>query len=111
MSTFVSFAVAASAFATAAGSPEDSMKAIAVGPSSITSSASAPACSAARLVSVFLTIRKRGAVRDELVAERLELLVRQAAIVGDDQRVRRAEVRGELLDDPFLVRFQHVMSS
>ena len=59
VSTFVSFAVAASAFATAAGSPDDSMNAIAVGPSSITSSASAPACSAARRVSVFLTMRKR----------------------------------------------------
>ena len=41
-------AVVASAFATAAGSPPDSMNAIAVGPSSSTSSASAPASSAAR---------------------------------------------------------------
>ena len=52
-----------------------------------------------------------GPVRQELVTKRFELLVRQAAIVGDDQRVGRPELGGELLDDPFLVRFQHVMSS
>ena len=51
------------------------------------------------------------AVREQLVAQRLELLVRQAAIVRDDERLGRAELRGELLDDPFLVRFQHVISS
>ena len=109
--TFVSFAVAASAFATAAGSPDDSMNAIAVGPSSMTSSASAPACSAARRVSVFLTIRNRAPCGSSCVAQRLELLVRQPAVVRDDERVGRAELRGQLLDDPFLVGFQHVISS
>ena len=51
------------------------------------------------------------AVREQLVAQRLELLVRQPAIVRDDERLGGAELRGELLDDPFLVRFQHVISS
>ena len=87
------------------------MNAIAVGPSSITSSASAPACSAARRVSVFLTMRKRAPCGKSSVAQRLELLVRQAAVVGDDERLGRSELGCELLDDPFLVRFQHVISS
>ena len=52
-----------------------------------------------------------GSMRDQLVAQSLELLVRQAAIVGDDERLGRAELGCELLDDPFLVRFQHVISS
>jgi hypothetical protein len=52
---FVVFAESASAFATATMSPSASMNAIAVGPSSIARSASAPAASAARFVSVFFT--------------------------------------------------------
>ena len=56
---FVVFAESASAFATATMSPSASMKAIAVGPSSMASSASAPAASAARLVSVFFTTVNR----------------------------------------------------
>src|SRR5207249_7314638 len=58
-STFVSRAASTSAFATATGSPPDSRKAIAVGPSSNASSVSEPAASAARLVSVFFTTAKR----------------------------------------------------
>ena len=52
-------AVSPSAFATATGSPPLSMNASAVGPSSSASSESAPASSAARFVSVFLTTWKR----------------------------------------------------
>ncbi len=50
-------------------------------------------------------------VWQKLVPQRLELLVRQAAVVGNDEGVGRAELGRELLDDPFLVRFQHVISS
>ena len=55
----VVFAASESAFATPTMSPSASMKAIAVGPSSMASSVSAPAASAARLVSVFFTTVKR----------------------------------------------------
>jgi hypothetical protein len=58
-STFVSRAESASAFAAATMSPSDSMNAIALGPSSSVSSASLPAASAARRVSVFLTTLNR----------------------------------------------------
>ena len=50
-------------------------------------------------------------VRDELIAQRLELLVGQAAVVGDEERVGRAQLGCQLLHDPVLVRFQHVVSS
>ena len=50
-------------------------------------------------------------VLEQIVAQRLELLVREPAVVGDDQRVRFSQVRGELGHDSFLVGFQHVMSS
>jgi hypothetical protein len=49
-------------------------------------------------------------VRQERVAKRLELLVREPTVVGDEQRVGRAELRRELIDDPLLVRSQHVSS-
>src|SRR5918995_6367161 len=58
-STRVSRAAAPNAFATATGSPSDSRNAIAVGPSRSASRASAPAASAARRVSVFLTTVNR----------------------------------------------------
>ena len=54
---------------------------------------------------------KACAVRQQLIPQRLELLVREAAVVGDDERLRRSEIGCELVDDPFLVRFQHVVSS
>ncbi len=60
-------------------------------------------CGAAR--QRVLNDSKPGALRQQLVSKRLELFVRQAAIVGDDERLGRAELSGELLDDPFLVRF------
>jgi len=75
--------VAASAFATAAGSPDASMKAIA-GRALEHDEQLAPACSAARRVSVFLTMRNRAPSGMSLVAQRLELLVRQSAVVGDE---------------------------
>ncbi len=59
MTSTSALAASSSALATATGSPSDSRNAIAVGPSSIASSASMPADSAARFVSVFLTTEKR----------------------------------------------------
>ena len=70
-----------------------SMNAIAVGPSSSASSASAPAASAARRVSVFLTTREPRAVLEQLVAQPVDLRHRQAAVVGDDQRLASVRSR------------------
>jgi hypothetical protein len=50
-----------------------------------------------------------GAVLEEHVAQALELLVREAAVVRDDERLRLAELGGQLGDDPFLVRFEHLV--
>jgi hypothetical protein len=66
-STRVSRAASARAFATATASPSASMKAIADGPSSSASSWSAPAASAARRVSVFLTTLNRAPWSSSLV--------------------------------------------
>ena len=63
------------------------MNAIADGPSSSASSASAPAASAARRVSVFFTTVKLRPVLEQLPAQGVDLRHRQAAVVGDDQRV------------------------
>ena len=105
---FVSRAASLSAFATATGSPPASTNAIAVGPSSSASSASAPAASAARRVSVFLTTVKPGPVFEQLDPQACELAVREPAVVGDDQRVRRAQPLGQLLDHSLLVCFVHL---
>ena len=109
-STFVSRAESASAFATATMSPSASMNAIADGPSSSASSASAPAASAARRVSVFLTTESRAPCSSSLPAQGVDLRHRQAAVVGDDQRVRAAELLRQLGDDAFLVFFLHLTS-
>ena len=105
---FVSRAASLSAFATATGSPSASTNAIAVGPSSSASSASAPAASAARRVSVFLTTAKLAPCSSSFAAQAVDLGVRQAAVVGDEQRLRRAQPLGQLGDHPFLVLFMHL---
>ena len=110
-STFVSLAESASAFATATMSPSASMNAIADGPSSSVSRASAPAASAARRVSVFLTTGELGAVLDELPAEAVDLRHREAAVVRHDQRVGLPELLGQLVDEPFLLISVHSTSS
>ncbi len=54
---------------------------------------------------------KARAVLEQVVAEGLELLVREPSVVGDDQRLRRFQLRRQLGDDLFFVGFQHVVSS
>ena len=49
-----------------------------------------------------------GAVLQQLHPEGGELAVRQPAIVGDEQRVRRAQALGQILDHSLLVCFLHL---
>ena len=70
-----------------------------------------PAASAARRVSVFLTTWKRAPCFSSSRAQRVDLRHRQAAVVGDDQRLARAQPLGQLGDDLFLLGFVHVTSS
>ena len=52
--------------------------------------------------------REAGAVLEQLRAQLVDLGVRQAAVVGDDQRLRRAQPLGQLCDDPLLVTLLHL---
>src|SRR5579871_6605031 len=55
--------------------------------------------------------RELRAALDELRAERVDLRHRQAAIVGDEQRVRGLEARGQLFDDVLFLFFLHLTSA
>jgi hypothetical protein len=90
-----------SAFATATMSPSASMNAIAVGPSSIASSASAPARLGRALRQRVLDDGELRALLDHLRAQLVDLGDRQAAVVGDEERGRRLQTLGQLLDDSF----------
>ena len=93
VSTFVSFAVVASAFATAAGiarrlDERDRRRPLEHDEERV----GACLLGGAPRERVLHDAEAR-AVRDQLVAQRLELLVREAAVVGDDERVGRAQLR------------------
>jgi hypothetical protein len=48
---------------------------------------------------------------DQLGAEAVDLGVREPAVVGDDQRLRRPQPLGQLCDDLLLVTLQHLFTS
>ena len=52
--------------------------------------------------------REAGAVLDQLRAQAVDLGVREAAVVGDDQRLRRPQPLGQLCDDSFLLTLLHL---
>ena len=95
MSTFVSLDVVASAFATAALEHHEER----VGTGQLGGLAGERV----------LDDPETRAVLEQDVAKRFELLVREPAVVRDDQRLRRPEFGGELRDDSFLVGSQHVI--
>ena len=108
--TFVSRAESASAFATATMSPSASMNAIADGPSRRASSASDAGGLCRAAGERVLDDREPRPVLEQPPTQGVDLGHRQAAVIGDEERLRVAEPLRQLGDHAFLVLFLHFTS-